>query len=107
MGWLAEGAGWLAPAPAPLPSTAPDRPPACLDTAVPPPPPLPPLRRSATHLSTWAGKGSDPGKSFADLQAAKAAADDARADVARRFTQARAVGALWSSLLEPQYSCGG
>ncbi|PRW20973.1 ADP-ribosylation factor GTPase-activating AGD3-like [Chlorella sorokiniana] len=43
--------------------------------------------RSATHVSTWAGKSSDPDKSFADLQAAKSAADEARAEVARRFTQ--------------------
>lgn len=38
-------------------------------------------------MSTWAGKSSDPDKSFADLQAAKAAADEARFEVARRFTQ--------------------
>lgn len=47
----------------------------------------PPCRRSASHVSTWAGKGSDPDKSFADLLAAKAAADEARFEVARRFTQ--------------------
>lgn len=38
-------------------------------------------------MSTWAGKSSDPDKSFADLQAAKSAADEARFEVARRFTQ--------------------
>lgn len=43
--------------------------------------------RSATHVSTWAGKSYDPDKSFADLQAAKSAADEARFEVARRFTQ--------------------
>ncbi|PSC71679.1 ADP-ribosylation factor GTPase-activating AGD1 [Micractinium conductrix] len=43
--------------------------------------------RSAGHLSTWAGKSSDPDKSFAELQAAKGTADEARFEVARRFTQ--------------------
>ncbi|KAL4420567.1 hypothetical protein ABPG75_010223 [Micractinium tetrahymenae] len=43
--------------------------------------------RSAGHLSTWAGKSSDPDKSFQELQAAKGAADEARFEVARRFTE--------------------
>lgn len=46
--------------------------------------------RSAGHLSTWAGKSSDPDKSFQELQAAKGAADEARFEVARRFTEVRA-----------------
>ena len=45
------------------------------------------LCRSAGHLSTWAGKSSDPDKSFADMLAAKGAADEARFEMARRFTQ--------------------
>jgi len=45
-----------------------------------------PACRSAGHLSTWTGKGSDPDKTFADLLAAKGAADEARFEVARRFT---------------------
>lgn len=43
--------------------------------------------RSAGHLSTWAGKSSDPDKTFADLLVAKGAADEARFEVARRFTE--------------------
>lgn len=43
-------------------------------------------------MSTWTGKSADPDKSFADLLVAKTAADEARFEVARRFTQVRACG---------------
>jgi hypothetical protein len=48
--------------------------------------------RSAGHITTWAGKGSDPDKTFADLLTAKTAADEARFEVARRFTEVGWVG---------------
>lgn len=39
-------------------------------------------------MSTWTGKSNDPDKSFDAMLAAKGAADEARFEVARRFTEA-------------------
>ena len=74
-----------------LPARLPSRVPPCIQSSSTfpacPPAPAPPPRRSAGHITTWAGKGSDPDKTFADLLTAKAAADEARIEVARRFTE--------------------